>query len=116
MKSVALSLAVFAGLGVASLPARAQPATAQPSASRPAASQPAADQSPGGVVHRLCRTREACRAEADKLASQPVRGATSALARDQDLFYWFGRINMASTVANVQLGIIPPELAGPIAR
>ena len=40
---------------------------------------------------------------------------TSALASSQDLFYWFGRINMASTVANVESGIIPKALAGPIA-
>jgi argininosuccinate lyase len=34
----------------------------------------------------------------------------------QDWFYWFGRINMASTVVNADIGIIPPSLAGPIAR
>jgi argininosuccinate lyase len=69
-----------------------------------------------GPVETNCRTTEACRSDADKLLGQPVRGATSALARAQDWFYWFGRINMASTVANVELGIIPKELAGPIAR
>ena len=69
-----------------------------------------------GVVARHCKTAQACRGEADRLLAQPARGATSALAREQDLFHWFGRINMASTVANVELGIIPRELAGPIAR
>lgn len=69
-----------------------------------------------GLVARLCRTAAACRAEADALLAKPTSGATSALAREQDLFYWFGRINMASTVANVELGIIPKDLAGPIAR
>jgi len=73
-------------------------------------------QAPDGPVARLCRTQQACRAEADRRLAPPVRGATSPLARDQDLFHWFGRINMASTVANVELGIIPKELAGPIAR
>ena len=76
-----------------------------------ASAQPADD-----TVARHCLTAPACRAEADRLLAQPARGATSALAREQDLFYWFGRINMASTVANVELGIIPKELAGPIAR
>lgn len=69
-----------------------------------------------GAVESNCRSTEACRAEADKLLAQPVRGATSALARAQDYFHWFGRINMASTVANVERGIIPRELVGPIAR
>lgn len=78
----------------------------------PGAPVPAAD----GVVARLCRTAAACRAEADALLAKPTSGATSALAREQDLFHWFGRINMASTVANVDLGIIPKDLAGPIAR
>jgi len=69
-----------------------------------------------GVVESNCRTAAACRAEADKLLTPPQRGMTSPLSRSQDYFYWFGRINMASTVANVERGIIPRELAGPIAR
>lgn len=73
-------------------------------------------QAPAGPVARHCLTAAACRAEADRLLAQPARDATSALAREQDLFHWFGRINMASTVANVELGIIPQALAGPIAR
>jgi argininosuccinate lyase len=91
-----LSLATFA-------PAMAPAQTAPP---------PPAD----GVVARLCRTAAACRAEADKQRVTPARGATSGLAREQDMFQWFGRINMASTVANTELGIIPKDLAGPIAR
>jgi argininosuccinate lyase len=67
-------------------------------------------------VETLCRTPEACLAESTKLLVRPAGGGTSELARTQDWFYWFGRINMASTVANVERGIIPPELAGPIAR
>jgi hypothetical protein len=51
-----------------------------------------------------------------KLLAQPTRNATREPARSHDYFYWFGRINMASTVANVERGIIPPNLAGPIAR
>ena len=67
-------------------------------------------------VETLCRTPQACLAESTKLLVRPVGGGTSELARTQDWFYWFGRINMASTVANVERGIIAPELAGPIAR
>ena len=73
-------------------------------------------QTADGAVARHCLTAAACRTEADRVLAQPARDATSALAREQDLFYWFGRINMASTVANVELGIIPKDLAGPIAR
>lgn len=68
------------------------------------------------TVEDQCRTEAACRSEMDKLLAQRVRGATSALTLSQDYFYWFGRINMASTVANVERGIIPKNLAGPIAR
>lgn len=81
-----------------------------------AQSQTAPPPPPDGTVARLCRTAAACRAEADRLRVTPARGATSGLAREQDLFFWFGRINKASTVANVELGIIPKDLAGPIAR
>ncbi len=73
-------------------------------------------QTADGAVARHCLTAAACRTEADRVLAQPARDVTSALARAQDLFYWFGRINMASTVANVELGIIPKDLAGPIAR
>jgi len=73
-------------------------------------------QTADGAVARHCLTAAACRAEADRVLAQPARDVSSALARAQDLFYWFGRINMASTVANVELGIIPKDLAGPIAR
>ena len=69
-----------------------------------------------GAVEDQCRTEQACRSEMDKLLAQRARGATSALTLSQDYFYWFGRINMASTVANVERGIIPKNLAGPIAR
>ena len=63
-----------------------------------------------------CRSADACLAQSNRLLAQPARGATSGLARAQDRFHWFGRINMASTVMNVEQGIIPRELAGPIAR
>lgn len=76
----------------------------------------AAEQAKGGAVAHLCLTAAACRSEADKRLVKPVSGATSELALEQDMFYWFGRVNMASTVANVERGIIPKELAGPIAR
>jgi argininosuccinate lyase len=101
MKSVARA---WIGLALLPVPALAQTA--------PGAPAPAAD----GVVARLCRTAAVCRADADRLLARPSPGATSALAQGQDLFHWFGRINMASTVANVELGIIPKDLAGPIAR
>jgi len=68
------------------------------------------------AVAALCKTSAACLAESTQLLSAPAATSTSALAATQDWFYWFGRINMASAVANVERGIIPPELAGPIAR
>lgn len=67
-------------------------------------------------VDTLCLTAQTCLAESTKLLMRPAGGSTSELARTQDMFYWFGHINMASSVANVERGIIPPELAGPIAR
>lgn len=42
--------------------------------------------------------------------------ATSSQAGQQDFFYWVGRINMASTVMTVEQRIVPPELAGKVAR
>lgn len=102
MRAMVPALLVLPVIGQAQAPAA-------PPVGAPA---PAAD----GIVARHCRTAADCRAQADRLLAQPVRGATSALAREQDMFHWFGRINMASTVANVELGIIPAELAGPIAR
>ncbi|MGE4240643.1 lyase family protein [Ramlibacter sp.] len=75
-----------------------------------------AQTAPWTTVEEHCKTAEACRTEADRLLAQRPRGATSALAQSHDYFYWFGRINMASTIANVEKGIIPPQLAGPIAR
>jgi argininosuccinate lyase len=72
-------------------------------------------QTPIKFSDTLCRTPQACRVQADQMAARPAPNDTSALAGSQDLFYWFGRINMASTVANVESGIIPGELAGPVA-
>ncbi|OYU74529.1 MAG: argininosuccinate lyase, partial [Burkholderiales bacterium PBB5] len=67
------------------------------------------------MVASHCLSPEACLAQAGKQLVN-ARGATSALDREQDNFYWFGRINMASTVMLGEQKIIPPELAGPIAR
>ena len=78
-------------------------------------SQPSLAQAPVSVMD-FCRDAAACQAEAAGLLSKPAPGTTSGLAQKQDWFYWFGRINMASTVANVETGIIPQALAGPIAR
>lgn len=97
MKKLPFALAL---LCQASLPALAQAPT------------PPAD----GTVARHCMAAAACCAEADRLLKAPAPGATSALAREQDLFYWFGRINMASTVANAEAGIITKDLVGPVAR
>ena len=70
---------------------------------------------PPGIVARHCASAPACQAQtAQQLVN--ARGATSALARVQDNFYWFGRINMASAVMLTEQKIIPPALAGPIAR
>lgn len=71
---------------------------------------------PAGIVASHCLSGEDCQAQAARQLATPVRGATSTLARSQDNFYWFGRINMASAVMLTEQKIIPPELAGPIAR
>jgi argininosuccinate lyase len=63
-----------------------------------------------------CLTTAECQAQADKLRGTVTRDATSGQAKSQDIFYWFGRINMASTVMNAEEGIIPNELVGRIAR
>jgi argininosuccinate lyase len=68
-----------------------------------------------GIVAAHCLSADACLAQARKQLVG-ARGATSALDREQDNFYWFGRINMASAVMLVEQKIIPPALAGPIAR
>lgn len=68
------------------------------------------------TLEAACRTTEQCRAQAARIQG-PVKGdATSALAKQQDVFYWFGRINMASTVVHAEQNIIPAPLAGRIAR
>lgn len=54
--------------------------------------------SDGGYIVRLCLTRADCRVKTDKRLANPVPGATSAVAFNQDNFYWIGRINMASKV------------------
>jgi len=63
-----------------------------------------------------CRTTAECLAQAAQIQGRVTRDATSPLAKSQDFFYWVGRINMASAVMNVEEGIIPAPLAGPIAR
>ena len=68
------------------------------------------------IVNSHCTTGEACLAQTSRQLAPPVRGFTSALARSQDNFYWFGRINMASAVMLTEQKILPPELVGPIAR
>jgi hypothetical protein len=45
------------------------------------------------AVDTNCCTATPCREDAQKLLAQPVRNATSELARSHDCFYWFGRIN-----------------------
>ncbi len=68
------------------------------------------------IVASHCTAGETCLAQAVKQLTPPLRGATSALARSQDNFYWFGRINMASAVMLTEQKILPSELVGPIAR
>ncbi len=74
---------------------------------------------PAGAADTLdtaCRTTEECQAQVARIQGTVKGDATSALSRQQDIFYWFGRINMASTVVHVEQGIIPAPLAGRIAR
>lgn len=68
------------------------------------------------TLDTACRTTEECQAQVARLQGTVKGDATSALAKQQDVFYWFGRINMASTVVLVEQGIIPAALTGRIAR
>lgn len=82
-----------------------------------AAAGPARAQAPSpGIVQAHCLDAPTCLAQAAKQAATPLRGATSTLARAQDRFHWFGRINMASAVMLTERKILSPELVGPIAR
>ena len=68
------------------------------------------------TLDTACKTTAECQAQVAKIQGVVKGDATSALAKSQDTFYWFGRINMASTVVNVEQGIIPKAQAGRIAR
>ncbi|RYF25740.1 MAG: hypothetical protein EOO23_08850, partial [Comamonadaceae bacterium] len=68
------------------------------------------------TLDTACRTTAECQAQVARLQGTVKGDATSALAKQQDVFYWFGRINMASTVVHAEQGIIPAPLAGRIAR
>ena len=68
------------------------------------------------TLDTACRTTEECQAQVARLQGTVKGEATSALAKQQDVFYWFGRINMASTVVHAEQGIIPAPLVGRIAR
>lgn len=68
------------------------------------------------TLDTACRTTQECQAQVARLQGTVSSDATSALAKQQDVFYWFGRINMASTVVHVEQGIISAPLAGRIAR
>lgn len=63
-----------------------------------------------------CKTTQECEQESNRIRGVITQDATSALAKAQDTFYWFGRINMASTVMLLEEGIIPARLARPIAE
>jgi argininosuccinate lyase len=67
------------------------------------------------VRDTACKTTQECQQESDRIRGVITQDATSALAKSQDQFYWFGRINMASTVMLLEEGIIPARLAKPIA-
>lgn len=68
------------------------------------------------TLDTTCKTTAECQAQVARIQGTVKGDATSALSRSQDVFYWFGRINMASTVMAVEQGIIPKALAGRIAR
>ena len=59
------------------------------------------------TLETACKTTAECQAQVAKIQGVIKGDATSALSKSQDTFYWFGRINMASTVVNVEQGIIP---------
>jgi argininosuccinate lyase len=68
------------------------------------------------TVDTACRTTEECRVQVARIQGTIKGDATSVLAKQQDVFYWFSRINMASTVVHAEQGIIPAPLVGLIAR
>jgi argininosuccinate lyase len=68
------------------------------------------------TLDTACRTTEECQAQVARIQGTVKGDATSVLAKQQDVFYWFGRINMASTVVHAEQGIIPPALVGRIAK
>ena len=68
------------------------------------------------TLDTACKTTAECQAQVAKIQGIVKGDATSPLSKSQDTFYWFGRINMASTVVNVEQGIIPKPQAGRIAR
>jgi len=68
------------------------------------------------TLDTACKTTAECQAQVAKIQGVVKGDATSVLSKSQDTFYWFGRINMASTVVHVEQGIIPQALAGRIAR
>ena len=68
------------------------------------------------TLDTACKTTAACLAQVAKIQGTVKGDATSALSKSQDTFYWFGRINTASTVVKVEQGIIPTAQAGRFAR
>lgn len=68
------------------------------------------------TLDTACATTVECRRQVAEIQGQIKADATSPQDRQQDTFYWFGRINMASTLSNFEQGIIPRPLAGRIAR
>ena len=68
------------------------------------------------TLDTACRTTEECRAQVARIQGTVKGDATSAQSKQQDVFYWFGRINMASTLVHAEQGIIPAPLVGRIAR
>lgn len=68
------------------------------------------------TLDTACRTTQECQAQVARIQGKVKGDATSELSKQQDVFYWFGRINMASTVVHAEQGIIPAPLAGRIAR
>ncbi len=68
------------------------------------------------TLDTACRTTQECQAQVARIQGTVKGEATSAHSKQQDVFYWFGRINMASTVVHAEQGIIPAPLVGRIAR
>jgi argininosuccinate lyase len=61
-----------------------------------------------------CKITQECEQEPSRIRGVITQDATSAPTKARDTFYWFGHIDIASTMMLLEKGIIPARLAKPI--